>query len=159
MREYYLAKQQFGEINIGDLDKIISYMRLKYSWVLILMCTYCLTGMTEMQSYRYGSQTTSQNMYTRGEELHYHAWRRFLPILLVVASSLTVSSVIWSFTSWSWHSDNKFSNVTFSFSEGFISSLQIPQQCHAFRDTCVLMYIGNYYWWIKRWWFCPNNRQ
>ena len=29
------------------------------------MCAYCPTGMTEIQSYRYGSQTTSQNMYTQ----------------------------------------------------------------------------------------------
>ena len=72
-QEYYLAKQQFGEINIDNLDKIISYMRLKYSWVLILMCAYCLTSMTEMECYRYGSQTTLRNMYTRGEELNYHA--------------------------------------------------------------------------------------
>ena len=44
---------------------------------------YCPTGVTEIQRYRYGSQTTLQNMYTCSEE-------HFLPIPFVVASSLTV---------------------------------------------------------------------
>ena len=128
------------------------------------MFAYCPTDVTEMQSYRYGSQTISRNMYTRGEELHYCAWCHFLPIPLVVASSLTHSFPqlhTWSFTSWSWHSDNEFSNITFSFSEHYISSLQIPQQCHAFHDICASIRVGNYYWWIKCWWFCPiiANRQ
>ena len=51
------------------------------------MRMYCPTDVTEIQSYRYGSQTTSQNIYTRGGELQSCAWHRFLPIPLVVALS------------------------------------------------------------------------
>ena len=60
-------------------------------------------------------------MYTRGEELHSHAWRLFLPIPLVVASSLTV---FLSYTLVEASTDNEFRNITFSFFEGYISSLQ-----------------------------------
>ena len=77
-------------MNIGDLDKIISYMCLKLQLGVNFNVCIFPTGLTEMRSYRYVSQTTSQNMYTHGEELHSRAWHRFLPIPLVVASSLTV---------------------------------------------------------------------
>ena len=46
-REYYLAKhieKHFGGINIGDLDKIVSYMRLNCYSGLILMCACFPSG-------------------------------------------------------------------------------------------------------------------
>ena len=46
-REYYLAKhieKHFGGINIGDLDKIVSYMRLNCWSGLILMCACFPSG-------------------------------------------------------------------------------------------------------------------
>ena len=46
-REYYLVKhieKHFGGINIGDLDKIISYMRLNCCSGLILMCACFPSG-------------------------------------------------------------------------------------------------------------------
>ena len=46
-REYYLAKhieKHFGGINIGDLDKNVSYMRLNCCSGLILMCACFPSG-------------------------------------------------------------------------------------------------------------------
>ena len=61
------AIKQFVRINIGDFNKIISYMCLKLQLGFnFLMCEYCPACMTD----RYGNQTTSRNKYTRSEELH-----------------------------------------------------------------------------------------
>ena len=52
-REYYLAKfkrKHFGRINIGDFDKIISYMCLNLQLGVILMCTYCLSHVVDMEA-------------------------------------------------------------------------------------------------------------
>ena len=46
-REYYLVnyiEKHFGGINIGDLDKIVSYMRLNCCSGLILMCACFPSG-------------------------------------------------------------------------------------------------------------------
>ena len=62
-REYYLVKhieKQFGGINIGDLNKVISYMHLKLQLrvnfnVRVLSNWYN----TDSKLCRYGSRTTS----------------------------------------------------------------------------------------------------
>ena len=70
-QEYYLAKhieKQFGEINIGDLFP--TYMHLKsklgVNFNVQVLPNWCDT---DAKLRRYGSQTTSQNMYTHGREL------------------------------------------------------------------------------------------
>ena len=40
--------KHFGEINIGDLDTIISYMCLNLQLRLILMCVCCVSGVVDM---------------------------------------------------------------------------------------------------------------
>ena len=45
--EYYLAKcieKHFGEINIGDLNKIIFYMRIKLNFSVRLLAFYYIYG-------------------------------------------------------------------------------------------------------------------
>ena len=52
-REYYSMKHQrkhYGRINIGNLDKIISYMCLNFSSELILMCACCPSGVVAMET-------------------------------------------------------------------------------------------------------------
>ena len=52
-QEYYLAKlkrKHFGEINIGNFDKIISNMCLTFQLGFILMCLGCLSGVVNMEA-------------------------------------------------------------------------------------------------------------
>ena len=52
-QEYCLVKHKrkhFGRINIGNLDKIISYMCLICSSELFLMCVCCLSGVVDMEA-------------------------------------------------------------------------------------------------------------
>ena len=121
--EYYLAKHKrkhFGRINIDNFDKIISYMCLNLQLgVKINVCVLhqkrlfiiygCTSGAVDMEAkvplqniclyppFCYELNTSCTDGATG-----------FLPIPLVVASSPTVLC-IWSFTCWSWHSDNEIS--------------------------------------------------
>ena len=50
---YYLAKHKrkdFGGINIGDLDTIISYYVLKLQLAVSLMCVCCPSGIVDMEA-------------------------------------------------------------------------------------------------------------
>ena len=52
-REYYLVKHKRKHcdgINIVDFDKIISYMHLNLQLGVILMCTFCLSGIVDMEA-------------------------------------------------------------------------------------------------------------
>ena len=100
-QEYYLAEHKrkhfaIGEINIGDFDKIISYMHLNLQLRVILMC---VCRLPKWQS-RYGSQSTSVKYLLISDlslaECLY--WRHcFLPIPLVVTSSPQFFIYIYSY--------------------------------------------------------------
>ena len=52
-QEYYLAiykRKHFGGINIGDFDKIIYYMCLNLQFSVILMYTYSISGIIDMEA-------------------------------------------------------------------------------------------------------------
>ena len=51
-REYYFVKHKrkyFGRINIGNLDKIISYVLKFVAWSY-LVCMCCLSGVVDMKA-------------------------------------------------------------------------------------------------------------
>ena len=116
-----------NKINIDDLDKIISYMHLKLQSgvnfnVRILSNWYAHDRNAKLKIWK-------PNHLAK----HVHTWWRatlfcMAPFLTNPACSNFISHsfpqlCIWSFTSWSWRSDNEFLNVTFSFSEGFIAAM------------------------------------
>ena len=52
-QEYYLAnykRKHFGGINIGNLDKIISYICLTWQLGSNLMCACCPSAIVDMES-------------------------------------------------------------------------------------------------------------